>query len=181
MRCENPSPGGPPRTIPPPGARPRRRRTTVKAVGRVEKTPEADELTALMEVLLCDAELETRIARLEAAMAPLQPASSREDLPEDFPPDPRARLFEAVGCLLDHLRPAREVMRRFEEALPLGEPEPEVRAEEGIPGVEAPGHRRFRDFLAGVEAGELPAIRHLLTCPLCKKMARVVLFGFLPT
>lgn len=130
-----------------------------------------------MEVLLCDADLETRIARLEAAMAPLQPAPSRDDLPEDFPPDPRARLFEAVGCLLDHLRPAREVMRRFEAALSLGEPAPE---EEGIPAAEAPGHERFRDFLAGVEAGELPAIRHLLTCPLCKKMGRVVLFGFLP-
>lgn len=41
-------------------------------------------------------------------------------------------------------------------------------------------HALFRAFLCGVRARDLPPLRHLLACPLCRQLARVVLFGFLP-
>ncbi len=37
------------------------------------------------------------------------------------------------------------------------------------------GHARFRDLLAGASRRDLEALRHLLNCPLCFQLARVVL------
>lgn len=38
-------------------------------------------------------------------------------------------------------------------------------------------HRVFLDFLLDVEARHLAALRHLLECPLCRQVARTVLFS----
>jgi hypothetical protein len=40
-------------------------------------------------------------------------------------------------------------------------------------------HAVFRLFLSGARARDLPALRHLVSCPLCERLARVVLLGFL--
>jgi hypothetical protein len=37
------------------------------------------------------------------------------------------------------------------------------------------GHEPFRDLLADAGQKDLSALRHLLTCPLCRQLARMVL------
>ena len=36
-------------------------------------------------------------------------------------------------------------------------------------------HARFREFLLDLRAEDLPALRHLLLCPLCQALARALL------
>jgi hypothetical protein len=41
--------------------------------------------------------------------------------------------------------------------------------------MKADGHETFQAYFAGVEAHDLPALRHLLGCPLCQQVARLLL------
>lgn len=41
--------------------------------------------------------------------------------------------------------------------------------------MKADGHHTFQSYFAGIEARDLPALRHLLSCPLCQQMARLLL------
>ena len=36
-------------------------------------------------------------------------------------------------------------------------------------------HETFQAYFAGIEARDLPALRHLLACPLCQQLARLLL------
>jgi hypothetical protein len=42
-------------------------------------------------------------------------------------------------------------------------------------GENSQDHPLFRDYLIDIPPGDLPALRHLLSCPLCQLLARVVL------
>ena len=128
--------------------------------------PAARELTAWIEILGCEAELERMLARLEAVRAGLAlPRAGKRGAATA----PAAELDMILGCLADHLHPAREVVRRFEESWARR-----------LREVQAAGHARFRGFLADARGETLPVLRHLLGCPLCQRLARLVLFGFLP-
>lgn len=146
---------------------------------------EVNEVDAWKQLLLCDLELARRMAEIERLLDRLRPPGGEEpdDPPETSPAaaPPGRELAVTLGCLLDNLRPARRVIDRFDEVFPFRRQAERLAAhlaETAGPDDEA--HDRARDFLAAVPAGDLPALRHLTTCPLCARLARVVLSAFLP-
>lgn len=91
--------------------------------------------------------------------------------PGDDDPVNEARV--ALDCArVDHLRPLLETLVE----LSLGKIEPEPTAPPDRHGV-------FQDYFSRLEPDDLPALRHLLACPLCRQLARLVLApgpGFRP-
>jgi hypothetical protein len=141
-----------------------------------DPAPTEQELTAWIELARCDADLERILERLAAARAGLAFPSTAKGRAA-----PAAELDTALGCLAEHLRPAREAVRRFEEGFFPGERAEQIAAWAQQPRAYAcAGHERFHTFLADARGEELPALRHLLGCPVCQRLARLVLFGFLP-
>jgi hypothetical protein len=129
---------------------------------------------AMIELFLADAEIERRSGRLAALAVRLH--AERPTAGE--PPGVRDDLDVAIGCLLDHLRPAREVVRRFRESTPATAWTAEfLRVARELATLDAADHRIFQGFLADLEGEPLAALRHLLDCPLCARMPRLLLLG----
>jgi hypothetical protein len=144
-------------------------------------TATARQVAAWFELLGCEAEIERMLEGLEAVRAGLSLPSAKRGGRTQQLPGPVAELDTTLGCLADHLLPAREVVRRFEAAPFPGEEAAAVAAwVRRLHASRAAGHERVRSFLADARGDALPALRHLLGCPLCERLARIVLFGFLP-
>jgi hypothetical protein len=147
---------------------------------QIDPTPAPRELAAWIELVGCADELERMFEGLEAVRDGLMfsPAvkGGREARSARA-----AELDTLLGCLADHLRPAREVVRRFEDDFFPGESAETIAAwARRLRKNQASGHGRVRGFLADARGDTLPALRHLLACPLCERLARLLLFGFLP-
>jgi len=41
------------------------------------------------------------------------------------------------------------------------------------------GHQTYQHYFAGIEGEAVVALRHLLSCPVCRRVSRLLLFGFL--
>lgn len=138
-------------------------------IRKLARAPTAREIAAWLELVGCDGDLERMLERVAAVRVDLDLTA------------PAAELDTALGCLAEHLHPAREVVRRFEETYFPGERAEWVAAwARRLRDDRAAGHERCRGFLADLRSEALPALRHLLTCPLCERLARLLLFGFLP-
>jgi hypothetical protein len=136
----------------------------------------ADVAEAVLELFLCDAEIESRSRELEIVQARLAAASSSPEIASIA-----GEVETAIGCLLDHLRPAREVVRSVE---PLCSPRSRSSGLMAAAGeqtlLRATDHLLYREFFAGVDKQTLAALRHRELCPVCARMTRILLFGFEP-
>lgn len=45
--------------------------------------------------------------------------------------------------------------------------------------LESSDHLAYQEYFAGIDGKAVLALRHLLSCPVCAEVSRLLLFGFL--
>jgi hypothetical protein len=142
---------------------------------RFEHDPPAALAASMIELFLADAELEHRAGHLAALQARLLAEAPAAVEPRRL----RSEVHTAIGCLLDHLSPAREVVSRFANGGPAtawtGE---SLAVARELASLDLADHLSYQWFLADLEEEALAALRHLLDCPVCRRLTRILLFGF---
>lgn len=133
-----------------------------------------DVAEALLELLLCDAEIERRrrrLARLDSHLGEALWTPEGAAL--------RKEVRATIEPLLHYLDQARQAAAHAERIVPV-----EISGKFAAAGrehstLEALDHRLYRVFFAGIEGTAVSALRHLMSCPVCERMTRILLLGFL--